>query len=110
MGTFRSYGSPTLWAQCAKQERSGVANVQLVFNWRRDLESLRTGGRYALSFRRVPRGVALKEADDTPQFPHQLQGPVIGMFEKARRHKAYEIAALALLARNLEAHRDGARG
>src|SRR5438128_642246 len=69
----------------------------------------RAGGN-ALSFRRVPRGVALKEADDTPQFPHQLQGPVIGMFEKARRHKAYEIAALALLARNLEAHCDGARG
>ncbi len=26
---------------------------------------------------RVPCGVALKEADNTPKFPHQLQGPVV---------------------------------
>src|SRR5947207_15137599 len=69
----------------------------------------RAGGN-ALSFRRVPRGVALKEADDTSQFPHQFQGPVIRLFEEARHHKAYEIAALALLAHNLKASCDGAVG
>src|SRR2546430_8878598 len=63
----------------------------------------RAGGN-ALSFRRVPRGVALKEADDTPQFPHQLQGPVIGDRKSTRlnsSHSQISYAVFCLKKKNL---------